>query len=152
MSYRSEPVTMWFDRRLVLGMSPIHGTGTFAREDIRAGETLIWVTGGLVHSPQGEQTGSIHLAGALYNEADLADNLVILTPKVFHYYINHSCEPNAIDQSQHPTWTHYIALRDIRANEEVTADYYDTTTLAACACNAPSCRWTQGDGNDSSAS
>lgn len=141
MRYGSEPITMWFDRRIVLGTSPIHGTGTFAREDIRAGETLIWVTGGLVLPPGDGPGGNIQLAGELYNEAALADNLVILTPKVFHYYINHSCEPNAVDQSQFPTWTHYVALRDIRAAEEITADYYDETTLEACACASPHCRW-----------
>jgi hypothetical protein len=29
-------------------------------------------------------------------------------------------EPNVIDQSRHPTWTHYIALRDIRARNIAT--------------------------------
>jgi len=37
-----EPVTMWFDRRIVMRKSPIHGVGTFATDDIRAGETLIF--------------------------------------------------------------------------------------------------------------
>ena len=146
MSYRSEPVTMWFDRRIVMRKSPIHGIGTFASEDIRAGETLIWVTGGIVFAPDDWQSGKVQLAGEMYNEERLGDNLVIVTPVSFHYYINHSCEPNAVDQSQHPTWTHYIAARDIRANEEITADYYDETTLESCRCNTPSCRWQQDGG------
>ena len=136
MSYRSEPVTMWFDRRIVLRKSPIHGTGTFAIEDIRAGETLMWVTGGLVFSPDDWHTGTVELDPDMYNEAHLADNLVIVTPKVFQYYMNHSCDANAVDLSRHPTWTQYVAARDIGANEEITADYYDQTTLAACGCNS----------------
>ena len=84
MSYRSEPVTMWFDRRIVLRKSPIHGTGTFAIEDIRVGETLMWVTGGLVFSPDDWQAGTVELDPDMYNEAQLADNLVIVTLKVFH--------------------------------------------------------------------
>jgi hypothetical protein len=44
MSYPTEPVTMWFDRRIVLRKSPIEGIGTFATEDIHAGEALVWVS------------------------------------------------------------------------------------------------------------
>jgi SET domain-containing protein len=143
MSYQTEPVTMRFDRRLVLRKSPIHGTGTFAIGDIRAGETLIWVAGGLVLTAKDRREGTIQLDAEMYNEERLPDDLVIVTPKSFHYYINHACEPNAVDQSKNPTWTHYIALRDIRANEEITADYYvyGEGKLAACACKSPRCRW-----------
>ncbi|MBA3944815.1 MAG: SET domain-containing protein-lysine N-methyltransferase [Herpetosiphonaceae bacterium] len=145
MNYRTEPVTMWFDRRLVMRKSPIHGTGTFATEDIRAGEALIWVTGGIVYTPEDWHSGQVQLEPDMYNEERLGENLLIATPKSFHYYINHSCEPNAIDQSHHPTWTHYIALRDIRANEEITANYieYGDPRLEVCACKSPGCRWTQ---------
>ena len=48
MNFQSEPITMWFDRRLVLRKSPIHGIGTFATHDIDAGELLMLVTGGLI--------------------------------------------------------------------------------------------------------
>ena len=37
MEYQSESVTMWFDRRVVMRRSPIHGTGVFATHPIRAG-------------------------------------------------------------------------------------------------------------------
>jgi SET domain-containing protein len=145
MNYRTEPMTMWVDRRLVMGKSPIHGTGTFATEDIYAGETLIWVTGGLVFIPQDWEAGTFQLDPELYTEAALSDNCTLVTPKSFHYYINHSCDPNAVDQSHRPTWTHYIALRDIQAWEEITADYYvyGEGKLEHCACQSPSCRWRQ---------
>jgi uncharacterized protein len=143
MSYRTEPITMCFDRRIVLRESPIHGTGTFAIEDIRAGETLIWVTGGLVVDHATQDISNIQFDGRLYNEEWLSETLSIVTPLAFHYYINHSCEPNAVDQSKHPTWTHYIALRDIVAQEEITADYYvyGEGKLECCACGSPRCRW-----------
>ncbi len=57
MTYRSVPVSMWFDRRIVYRKSSIHGIGTFALEDIQAGETLIWVTGGLVYT-EAENAGN----------------------------------------------------------------------------------------------
>jgi SET domain-containing protein len=132
---------MWFDRRIVLRDSPIHGTGTFANEEIRAGETLIWVTGGLVFSQAEWDAGKVNIDGKMYNEARLSDTLYIATPVSFHYYLNHSCEPNAIEQAGHPTAIHFVALRDIRADEEITADYYDESRLEDCRCGSPKCRW-----------
>jgi len=77
----------------------------------------------------------------MYNAAPLSATLQVVTPLAFHYYINHSCEPNIIDQSRYPTYTHYIALHDIRADEELTADYYTLSTLEACQCGSAACRW-----------
>jgi SET domain-containing protein len=122
--------------------SPIHGIGTFATYDIDAGELLMMVTGGIIVRPEDRQPDRLQLADDMYNGEALADNVFIVTPKVFHYYINHSCEPNAIDLSRSANSTQYVALRYIHANEEVTADYYDETTLKVCACKAPRCRWT----------
>jgi hypothetical protein len=50
-------------------------------------------------------------------------------------------EPNAYDHSHHPTWTHYIALRDLAADEEITGD---RSTLEQCNCGAAACRWQRG--------
>ena len=146
MTYQTEPITMWFDRRLVMRKSPIHNLGTFATDDIRAGELLMIVTGGVVVTQDDRKSGRLQLAGDMYNEEALTDNLFILTPKLFHYYINHSCEANAVDLSRNPNATQYVALRDIHADEEVTADYYDEKTLELCNCNSPSCRWTNRTG------
>jgi SET domain-containing protein len=141
MEYHTEPVTMWFDRRIVYRKSPIHGIGTFAVGEIQAGEPLIWVTGGVVYTAEEYHTGKVVIEGAMYNEGRISDTLFIATPLAFHYFINHSCAPNIVDQSRHPTCTHYVALRDIHINEELTADYYDETTLNACNCGSPACRW-----------
>ena len=141
MSYQTEPITMWFDRRLVLRVSPIHGIGTFATHDIDSGELLMLVTGGLIVRAEDKQPDKLQLAAEMYNQETVAENVFIVTPKLFHYYINHSCEPNAIDISRCANSTQYVALRQIRANEEVTADYYDETTLEVCLCKSPRCRW-----------
>ena len=50
----------------------------------------------------------------------------IVTPKLFHYYINHSCDPNAIDVTRYATSTQYVALRLIQANKEKAP--YDPAT------------------------
>ena len=141
MNYQSEPITMWFDRRLVLRKSPIQGIGTFATHDIEAGQLLIMVTGGIVFTAEDWQAGSVQLEAEMYNQATLTDNLFVVTPKMFHYYINHSCDPNAIDLSRNGTATQYVAARPIQAGEEITADYYNETSLAMCACQSPKCRW-----------
>jgi len=142
VSYQSEPVTMWFDQRILMQESPIQGIGTFATETIHAGELLILVTGGLVLTSDDRRSGKVQLAAGLYNQESVPGDLRIVTPKVFHYYINHSCEPNAIDLSKSPNSTHYIAWHDIQAEEEVTTDYgiYGGATLERCECRSPRCR------------
>jgi SET domain-containing protein len=132
---------MWFDHRLVLRASPIHGVGTFAVEDIGAGEQLMAVSGGLVFAQSDLEQGNFQISGLHYNQAELTKDLRIVTPVSFHYYINHSCAPNAVDLSRHPTNTQYVALRDIAAGEEITADYYTVETLEKCLCGSPQCRW-----------
>ena len=143
MNTQTEPITMWFDRRLVLRKSPIHGIGTFATEDIDAGELLMLVTGGLIVTSEDRDPDRLQLVAEMYNEEALGTDIFILTPKLFHYSINHSCEPNAVDVSRRANSTQYVALRAIRAQEEVTADYYDETILKTCNCKSPRCRWTQ---------
>ena len=60
---------MWFDRRLVLRNSPIHGVGTFATYDIDAGELLTMVTGGIIVRA-GDRVPD-QLAADMYNEEPL---------------------------------------------------------------------------------
>jgi SET domain-containing protein len=142
MSYQSEPITMWIDRRLVLRKSLIQGIGTFAIELIPAGQLLILTTGGLVLTPEDRQSGTVDLEAEMYNEEWLPSGLSIVTPKVFHYYVNHCCEPNAIDLSRSPNITQYIAWRDIPAQEEITTDYgiFGAARIDRCMCKSPNCR------------
>lgn len=67
MNYQTEPLTMWFDRRLVMRKSPIHNIGTFATHDIGAGELLMIVTGGLVVTREDQRSGSLQLVPDMYN-------------------------------------------------------------------------------------
>jgi SET domain-containing protein len=136
MEYQTQPVTMWFDRRLVMRTSPIHGTGTFATHAIRAGERLIWVTGGIVYTSEDWRTGRVQLDGEQYNEGQIGDDLFIATPKSLYYYVNHSCDPNILN---------YMAWRDIQAGQEITTDYaYCEASpgyrLEPCVCRSALCR------------
>jgi SET domain-containing protein len=141
VNYPTEPTTMWFDRRLVMRKSPIHNIGTFTTHDIRAGELLILVTGGIVFTPEDWEAGKVQVEPELYNQESLGENQFIVTPKAFHYYINHACEANIVDLSRSSNAVQYVAARAISAGEELTADYYTQATLDQCACGAPGCRW-----------
>ena len=132
----TESVTMWFDRRLVVRSSPIHGYGLFAMEPIRAGEELIWVSGGIVYSTEDWKTGKVQLAAELYNEAQIDDDLFIATPKSLFYYVNHSCDPNFLNR---------MAWRDIETNQELTTDFatfqsFPKYLLEPCNCGSSNCR------------
>lgn len=142
MNYQSEPITMWIDRRLVLRKSLIQGIGTFAIESIPAGQLLILTTGGLVLTSEDRQSGAVELEAEMYNEEWLPNDLRIVTPKVFHYYVNHCCEPNAVDLSRSPNITQYVALRDIPAQEEITTDYgiFGGARIERCMCRSLHCR------------
>ncbi len=136
MPPRTEAVTMWFDRRLVMRKSPIHGTGLFATEAISAGERLIWVSGGIFCTSQDQRLGKVLLDGELYNEDQIGDDLFCITPKALHYYINHSCDPNMLN---------FIAFRDILPGEEITTDYAygeadPNYLLEPCRCGSALCR------------
>jgi uncharacterized protein len=136
MTYQTEAVTMWFDRRLAMRASPIHGIGTFATDLIRAGERLFWVTGGIVYTTEDWRTGRVQLAGEQYNEDQIGDDLFIATPKAVAYYMNHSCDPNVLNGT---------AWRDIAAGEEITTDFAYCIAaphylLEPCKCGSPLCR------------
>ena len=143
MDYQNEPVTMWFDRRLAMRSSPIHGIGTFATHAIHAGERLIWVSGGIVYTSEDWRTGKVQLAAEQYNEGQIGDDLFIATPKSLYYYVNHSCDPNMLND---------VAWRDIEAGEEITTDYaYCEASpdyrLESCNCGSALCRGSM-TGND----
>lgn len=136
MTYQSEPVTMWFDRRLVMRASPIHGIGTFATEFIPAGERLIWISGGIVYSSEDWQTGRVQMAPEQYNEAQIGDDLFVARPISLYYFVNHSCAPNTLND---------VAWSDIGAGEEVTTDYAYCEAapgyrLEPCRCGSALCR------------
>jgi uncharacterized protein len=136
MEYQTESVTMWFDRRLVMRSSPIHGIGTYATHAIHTGERLIWVSGGMVYTSEDWRTGRVQLAPEQYNETQIGNDLFIATPKSLYYYVNHSCDPNMLND---------VAWREIEAGEEITTDYaYCEASpnyhLEHCNCGSSFCR------------
>jgi len=114
--------------------SSIHGYGVVATRDFASGELVAEVDGVLWREAQGcDDTYSLWLAEGVY--FDMVDQT---------RWINHSCEPNSQIEGEaegDTAWARIVAIRPIRAGEEITYDYAFPAELAEpCGCGAPSCR------------
>ena len=122
--------------------SPIHGKGLFARSKITQGDIVAIKGGFIVDHQQWTQLEAV--MGV--SEIQIDDNFFITPVEQQHrdgamLYINHSCEPNAAIAGQ----IVFVAMRDIEANEEITADWATTDDLdysMPCHCGSPECRGT----------
>ena len=132
MSYRS-PKTVVLDSR-------IHGRGLFASEPIAKGE-IVAIKGGYVFGDDTLADVEKALGSA---EIPVADGFSI-GPLAEHdregamLFLNHSCEPNVGVQGQ----IVFVAMRDIRAGEELTHDWAttdDDSYEIECQCGAAICR------------
>ena len=122
--------------------SPIHGHGLFAIAPIAKNETVA-VKGG--HIVNREQLREITLKlGAV--EIQIGDDLFIapLTQEereASMLYSNHSCDANLGVRGE----ITFVALRDIRAGEELTHDWCvtdDDDYSLKCNCGSANCRGT----------
>lgn len=125
---------------LVKRSSSIDATGCYTTAPIENGTFVVEYTGDLL---------TIEEADEKYAEAEktylfgLQDGKHVIDGKNIAAFINHSCEPNCeADEIDGHVWI--IALRDIKAGEELTYDYnlYDGEEgdLASCRCGARNCR------------
>ena len=138
MNQSTYPEKSWVDPRLEKRPSPIHGTGVFAAQAIRAGERLV-IPGGIVFTSEDKQAGRVHLdPGKEYNEDQLDEDLFMVMPidEDISYWFSHSCDPNF--------WGD-VARRDIAVDEEITTDYAlciadEDYRLAPCRCGTSLCR------------
>lgn len=118
------------------------GFGAYARSDITAG-TLLVVYGGVVLNLQGFES----LSSEMQNYPYQVEEELFLGPASeadigVGERLNHSCSPNAGFDGA----IHIVALRDIRAGEQVTIDYATCVSAEheafrmSCVCGAPRCR------------
>jgi SET domain-containing protein len=126
-------------QRLVFKPSSIHGTGGFARAGILAGTRVIEYTGERITKAESLRRceRNNNYIFALDEEHDL-DGRTERNPARL---LNHSCAPNceAVLEDDR-IWV--VALRDIRAGEEITFNYgYDLEDYRdhPCRCGAPGC-------------
>lgn len=122
--------------------SPIHGRGLFAKHDAPAGE-VVAVKGGHIITRDPLRQLTLRLGPA---EIQIGDDLFICPVTEEErggsmIFSNHSCEPNIGLRGQ----IVFVAMRDIRAGEELTHDWAmtdDDDSSTKCRCGAPNCRGT----------
>jgi SET domain-containing protein len=117
--------------------SGIHGYGVIAERDFAPGEVVAAVDG-LPWNAELEDRDDRY---SLWLDDEWYFDMLDQTR-----WINHSCAPNCeIEGDIRPDgsnpWAHVVALRPIRAGEEITYDYGFSAELAEpCSCGAPTCR------------
>jgi uncharacterized protein len=127
-------------RRITAGPSPIHGTGIFAREPIKAGEVVF--IRDRTRIVDDEHPLRPELGEFEWHCDDIGGGKVVYLPEP-ERYSNHSCDPNSYDQTVDGV-TRRIARRDIAAGEEITFDYCLNAPpgggTMVCNCGADRCR------------
>ena len=121
--------------------SKIHGRGLFATVDI-AREEIVAVKGGHIVDRETLRREIAPRLGPV--EIQIDDDLFIAPVtneerELSMLYSNHSCQPNLGLRGE----ITFVALRDIRAGEELTHDWAmtdDDDYSVECKCGAPNCR------------
>jgi len=130
----------YFSPKIEKRISAIQGRGLFAKTDIEKGEVVVVKGGYVLTKSQRDEIGK-ELGPS---EIQITEHLLIGPTSEDEreggmMHLNHSCEPNLGLQGQ----IVFVALRDIRANEEVTVDYAmtdDEQYEMQCKCGAETCR------------
>jgi SET domain-containing protein len=123
--------------------SKIHGRGLFAIADIAKDEVVAVKGGHIISRDQLREKVTPQLGPV---EIQIDDDLFIapLTKEEREgsmLYSNHSCDPNLGIRGE----ITFVAMRDIRAGEELTHDWATTDDddySVQCKCGAPNCRGT----------
>src|SRR5215216_1894765 len=121
--------------------SKIHGRGLFAISDI-AKDEIVAIKGGHIIHRQTLREKITPVLGPV--EIQIDDDLFIAPVsdeerELSMLYLNHSCDPNVGVRGE----ITFVAMRDIRAHEELTHDWAmtdDDDYCVECSCGAPDCR------------
>jgi SET domain-containing protein len=126
---------------LTIRRSPIQGKGCFATIDFTGGRKIAEYTGERISNSEANRRANRRRLRicAIDNRWSLDGS----RGGNGTHYINHSCEPNAFMKILYGHVL-FLALRDIKAGEEITIDYQSTlhSDKKRCICGAPSCRGT----------
>ena len=118
--------------------SPIHGRGCFATKKIAAGTQILEYAGRHISRREANERywerPSTYLFGL--SDGTVIDGLGIGS------FVNHCCDPNCrAEEADGRIW--FCALRDIKADEELTFDYKLSNSGMSempCHCGSRNCR------------
>jgi uncharacterized protein len=123
--------------------SKIHGRGLFAIANIAKNE-IVAIKGGHIVDRKSLREEITPLLGSV--EIQIGEDLFIAPVsdeerELSMLYLNHSCDPNLGVRGE----ITFVAMRDIRAGEELTHDWSmtdDDDYSLECNCGVPDCRKT----------
>jgi SET domain-containing protein len=123
---------MMLSTEIEVRKSKIDGRGVFALRDFKPGEIVIaWDTSNTLSDDEYERLPEEQRKYVVRHKGAW---LYMLEPG---RYVNHSCDPNAI-----PLNGADVAIREIRAGDEVTSDYRPVMPVGErmdCHCGAANC-------------
>jgi len=134
--------TSYLSPKTEVRQSPIQGSGLFAITEISKDE-IVAIKGGHIITREQLRELASRLGPA---EVQIDDDLFICPATEEEregsmIFSNHSCDPNIGVRGQ----IIFVAMRDIRAGEELTHDWAmtdDDDSSMACGCGAQNCRGT----------
>jgi hypothetical protein len=127
---------------LIIRSSDIHAAGCYTTTKIRKGTVVVEYTGPRISKEQADEIYENRATTYLFG---LRDGKEVIDGHGTAMFINHSCDPNCeTDEIDDHVWI--IAIRDIKASEELTYDYMlydgDENDPAPCYCGSKKCRGT----------
>jgi uncharacterized protein len=123
-----------------IARSPIHGRGLFASRALRKGEIVAIKGGHVLDRPTLRRVR--HRIAESYLQIDDGFYIGAIMGREVRknkMFLNHSCEPNVGMRGQ----VTFVALRDIKAGEELTYDWAmeeNSSARTLCHCRARRCR------------
>jgi hypothetical protein len=126
---------------LIVRSSQIHAAGVYTTTDIKKGAHIVEYTGPRISKEEGDERYEGKEVTYLFG----LDDGRIIDGHGIAAFINHCCDPNCeTDEIDGRVWI--IALRDIKAGEELTYDYNlydgDEDDPSLCFCGTKNCRGT----------
>lgn len=126
---------------LIIRSSAIHAAGCYTTSRIRKDTLVVEYTGPRISKDEADVKYANSPTTYLFG---VGDGSTVIDGHGTAMFINHSCDPNCETQEiDGKVWI--IAIRNIRAGEELTYDYnlYDgDEDEALCNCGAKNCRRT----------
>ncbi len=129
------------NEHLVARSSRIHGTGVFARKNLKKGTTLIEYVGEKVGKRESERRSDLGRSVYLFELNKRVDIDGSVGGNGAHW-INHSCDPNAESELDENSMM-IVTTRPVRKGEELSYDYQfeeEDHEDHVCRCGAKDCR------------
>jgi SET domain-containing protein len=124
--------------RILIRSSDIHAAGCFALEPIRKGTRLLEYDGERITKEEGDLRYEGRPFTYLFG---IGRGDIVIDGHGMAMFVNHSCDPNC-ETDEIDGRVFISAIRNIKAGEELTYDYwlYDGDDDAPCHCASRNCR------------